>query len=199
MKRSKAERPKSRTHARLRAPCVRVVHIASARLHLVCLQKIGTLRGVQTSFQRILAVFASFFTVFSYFCMVFHRFQCDEKRLRPVSSCWQAISICLNIRNRIWTLKDTPGHDTSPKFYVLLRFFRSDPGRAFNFDAAIESKMRFHATWPQLRIGTQNMQKPEGLQEKERLYLVMRDTQNRCHILFKFHSFKFSNPHQMHV
>ena len=54
--------------------------------------------------------------------------------------------------------------------------FQADPGRAFNFEAAIESKMRFHATWPQLRIGTQNMQKPEGLQEKERLYLVMRDT-----------------------
>ena len=37
-------------HPPMAAPRLLVLLIVSARLHLVCLQKIGTLRGVQTSF-----------------------------------------------------------------------------------------------------------------------------------------------------
>ena len=37
-------------HPPMAAPRILVLLIVSARLHLVCLQKIGTLRGVQTSF-----------------------------------------------------------------------------------------------------------------------------------------------------
>ena len=62
------------------------------------IHEIGTLRGVRTSFQRILAVFAWFFTVFSYFGNVFDRFQDVEKRFQSVSMCFELLFLTWEVQ-----------------------------------------------------------------------------------------------------
>ncbi len=46
---------------------------------------------------------------------------------------------------------------------------------SFSFEAAIESKMRFHPIWHQCGIGVENTQSIQRRQEKELLYLVASD------------------------
>ena len=47
--------------------------------------------------------------------------------------------------------------------------------RSLSFEAAIESKMRFHPILPQCGIGPENTQSIERLQEKDLLILVHGD------------------------
>ena len=46
---------------------------------------------------------------------------------------------------------------------------------SFSFEAAIESKMRFHPIWPQCGIKVENTQSIQRRQEKELLYMVACD------------------------
>lgn len=69
-----------------------VIHIASARVQLVGIHEIDTLRGVRTSFQRILAVFAWFFhrflPILAVFLTVFKMWRSDFNLFQCVLSCF---------------------------------------------------------------------------------------------------------------